>query len=110
MKLDDFFPYQVCINLDTRTDRGRQMQAKFAEHDLKRVVRFPAADGKSLAIPGFWDDFPGAYGCLRRHLAVDEQARAEARQSVLIFEDDAVLAPEFNARFAAGSNQLPDDW
>ena len=110
MKLDDFFPHQVCINLDKRADRWRQMQAKFAEHDLKRVVRFPAADGSGMAIPGSWDDFPGAYGCLRSHLAVVEQARAEAWPSVLIFEDDAVLAPEFNARFAAFSDQLPDDW
>ena len=110
MKLDDFFSHQVCINLDKRADRWRQMQAKFAEHDLKRVVRFPAADGSGMAIPGSWDDFPGAYGCLRSHLAVVEQARAEAWPSVLIFEDDAVLAPEFNARFAAFSDQLPDDW
>ena len=110
MKLDDFFSHQVCINLDKRADRWRQMQAKFAEHDLKRVIRFPAVDGRELAIPTFWDDYPGAYGCLRSHLAAVEQARAAAWPSILIFEDDAVLAPEFNARFAAYSNQLPGDW
>src|SRR5258708_10314016 len=110
MKLDDFFPNQVCINLNKRRDRWRQMQAKFAEHELKRVVRFPAADGRELAIPSFWDDSPGAYGCLRSHLAAVEQARAAAWPSLLIFEDDAVLAPEFNARFADCSAQLPDDW
>lgn len=110
MMLDDFFPYQVCINLDKRTDRWRQMQTKFAAHGLKRVVRFPAADGNELQIPTFWDDFPGAYGCLRSHLAVVEQARAQKQHSVLIFEDDAVLAPEFNVRFPACSRELPDDW
>ena len=120
MKLDDFFPHQVCINLEKRADRWRQMQAKFAAHDLKRVVRFPAADGRKLAIPTFWDDYPGAYGCLRSHLAAVEQARAAAWPSILIFEDDAVLAPETDLRgattlaerlcadVAAATIELPD--
>ncbi|MCI0558612.1 MAG: glycosyltransferase family 25 protein, partial [Nitrososphaera sp.] len=110
MKLDDFFPHKVCINLDRRQDRWERMRARFARHNIGQVVRFPALDGKSLDIPSIWDDFPGAYGCLRSHLAVVEQAREDAQKSVLIFEDDAVLDPQFNTRFAASIKQLPDDW
>ncbi|HWN11946.1 MAG TPA: glycosyltransferase family 25 protein [Pyrinomonadaceae bacterium] len=110
MNVNDFFPDKVCINLDRRSDRWERMRARFAEHNIEDVVRFPALDGKSLDIPETWSDFPGAYGCLRSHLKVVEQARAEAKSSVLIFEDDAVLAPEFNARFAEYINQVPDDW
>lgn len=110
MNLNDFFPHKVCINLDKRRDRWERMQSRFAQHNINQVVRFPALDGKTLDIPPIWDDFPGAYGCLRSHLAVVEQARAEAKQSVLIFEDDAVLNPQVNERFSEYVAQLPDDW
>lgn len=110
MNVNDFFPHKVCINLDRRSDRWERMRARFAEHNIEQVVRFPALDGKSLDIPATWDDFPGAYGCLRSHLKVVEQAREEARPSVLIFEDDAVLAPQFSTRFAEYINQVPEDW
>lgn len=110
MNLNDFFTHKVCINLDKRNDRWARMQARFKQHAISRVERFPALDGQSLKIPSIWDDFPGAYGCLRSHLAVVEQAREQARHSVLIFEDDAVLDPQFNLKFAEYINQLPDDW
>jgi GR25 family glycosyltransferase involved in LPS biosynthesis len=110
MYFDEFFPHQVCINLDRRPDRWERMQARFVEHKLNRAVRFAALDGETLAIPSVWQSFPGAYGCLRSHLAVVEQARANAHDSVLVFEDDAVLAPDFNAKFADFAGQLPTDW
>src|SRR5258708_40361568 len=101
MNLDDFFPHQVCINLNKRPDRWRQMQAKFAEHELKRVVRFPAADGRELAIPGFCDDYPRAYGCLRSHLAAVEQAPSAASPTLFLFGIAACVAQEINARVSA---------
>lgn len=110
MNLNEFFPYQVCINLDIRPDRWERITARFAEHGMNRVVRFPAVEGKSLEIPSVWHNSPGAYGCLCSHLAVVEQARRDAKPSVLIFEDDAVLAPGFKAKFADYVKQLPDDW
>jgi hypothetical protein len=110
MNLNEFFPHQVCINLDKRPDRWERIQARFVEHSLDQVVRFPALDGNSLKVPSGWPSFPGAYGCLRSHLEVVEQAREQARPNVLIFEDDAVLAPGFNTRFAGYVQQLPQDW
>jgi GR25 family glycosyltransferase involved in LPS biosynthesis len=110
MNLNEFYPYQVCINLDKRPDRWARVTARFAEHGINRVVRFPAVDGEQVELPPTWRGSPGAYGCLRSHLAVVEQARREAQPSVLIFEDDAVLAPEFSAKFADYVEQLPEDW
>lgn len=110
MNLNDFFPNKVCINLERRSDRWQRMQTRFAHHGIKNVVRFPALDGKTLTIPASWDDFPGAYGCLRSHLAVIEQARQEAKPSVLIFEDDAIFHPELNSLFADYIEELPADW
>ncbi len=110
MNINDFFPHKICINLDRRSDRWERMQARFTEHEVEQVVRFPALDGKSLDIPETWGDFPGAYGCLRSHLSVVEQARSEKKNRILIFEDDAVLAPEFSKKFAEYISQVPDDW
>src|SRR5688572_18901101 len=110
MNVNDFFPHQVCINLDRRPDRWERMQTRFAQHHIEQVVRFPALDGRGLDIPAAWNDFAGAYGCLQSHLKVVEQAREEARPSVLIFEDDAVLAPEFSIRFPEYITQVPADW
>lgn len=110
MNLNDFFPYKVCINLDKRSDRWEKMRSRFVQHNIEQVIRFPALDGKTLKIPTSWNYLPGAYGCLRSHLAVIEQAREQARQSVLIFEDDAVFDPQLNTRFAECVKQLPQDW
>jgi len=110
MNLNDFFPYKVCINLDKRSDRWEKMRSRFAQHNIEQVIRFPALDGKTLKIPTSWNYLPGAYGCLRSHLAAIEQACEQARQSVLIFEDDAVFDPQLNTRFAECVKQLPQDW
>jgi glycosyl transferase family 25 len=107
---NEFFPNKVCINLDKRKDRWERMQNRFAQHEIDGVVRFPALDGKRLEIPPHWDDFPGAFGCLRSHLSVVKQARQESRQSVMIFEDDAVFDSQFNARFSEYIDQIPSDW
>src|SRR2546430_7639923 len=92
MHINEFFPYQVCINLNRRPDRWQRIQERFIVHGIDRVMRFPALDGRQVEIPSVWNTFPGAYGCLRSHLAVVEQARESGQPSVLIFEDDAVLA------------------
>ena len=108
MNLNQFFPHQVCINLDTRLDRWERISARFAEHDLRNVIRFSALEGNE--IPSSWKHSPGAYGCLRSHVAVVEQARDQSKDNVLIFEDDAVFDPHLNTRFRAFVEQLPGDW
>lgn len=108
MNLNQFFPHQVCINLDTRPDRWERISARFAEHDLRKVIRFSALHGNE--IPSSWKHSPGAYGCLRSHVAVVEQARDQSKDSVLIFEDDTVFDPHLNTRFPAFVEQLPGDW
>jgi glycosyl transferase family 25 len=110
MNLNEFFPHQVCINLDKRPDRWQRIRTRFVENGMDRVVRFAALDGAELDIPFTWQSFPGAYGCLQSHLAVVEEARKKAQPSVLIFEDDAVLAPDCNVKFASYVEQVPADW
>ena len=108
--VNDLFPHKVCINLDRRADRWRRVSRRFAEHGIARVERFPALDAAALDIPPGWPEQPGAYGCLMSHLAVVEEARGRGLPRVLIFEDDAVFAPDFNAKFSQYVRQLPADW
>jgi len=110
MLLDNLFPHKVCINLDRRADRRQRMQAEFARHGIADVRRFSACDGNALVLPSHWKHTAGAYGCLLSHLRVVQAARELGHESVLIFEDDAVLDPQFTAKFASFMREVPADW
>lgn len=86
------------------------MQKELARHDIKPVQRFSACDGATMAKPAGWTHTAGAYGCLLSHVEVVREARRSNASSVLIFEDDAVLDPDFQNRFASFSNEVPRDW
>ncbi len=110
MLLDNLFPHKVCINLDRRADRWQRMQAEFARHGIADVRRFSACDGNALVLPPHWKHTAGAYGCLLSHVQVVQAARELGHESVLIFEDDAVLDPEFATKFASFIGEVPADW
>jgi glycosyl transferase, family 25 len=86
------------------------MQAQLARHGIHRVERFPAVDGNNVTKPAGWAHSAGAYGCLLSHVEVIREAQRSNAQSVLIFEDDTVLDPEFQSKFASFSKEVPDDW
>src|ERR1700752_44227 len=104
------FPHKVCINLDRRPERWEQMRSKFERCDVRGVQRFAAVDGARAIVPAEWSDSPGAYGCLRSHLEIVEQARREGWHNVLIFEDDAALDPQLHDKFSSYFQQVPSDW
>lgn len=108
--LDVLFPLKVCINLDKRRDRWEKVTMRFASNNISDVFRFAAMDGTELECPRSWNEEPGAYGCLRSHLAVVESASIAGTDRILIFEDDVVFAPDFTESFSRYANQLPDDW
>src|SRR5689334_13684202 len=110
MLLDNVFPHKICINLDRRADRWERMQAEFARHGIADVRRFSACDGNALVLPPHWKHTAGAYGCLLSHVQVVQAARELDHESVLIFEDDAVLDPEFATKFASFIGEVLPDW
>lgn len=81
------------INLESRPDRKREMQAELAQLGLgvdhPLVTFFPAVKPED---PG---PFPsiGARGCFMSHLGVLRDAQARGCRRVLILEDDAALVP-----------------
>jgi len=104
------FSKTVCINLDRRPERWQRMQKELARHGIHRVQRFPAVDGTSVLKPAGWTHTAGAYGCLLSHVEVIREAQRSNAPSVLIFEDDTVLDPEFQSKFPSFSMEVPDDW
>ncbi len=86
------------------------MCAKFERCGIENVQRFAAVDGERAIVPPNWLDSPGAYGCLRSHLEVVQEARRLGAPSVLIFEDDAAFDPQLYENFAKYFPQVPSDW
>lgn len=74
------------------------------------MVRFSAVDGGAVVKPAHWTHSAGAYGCLLSHVQVVSEARDAGAANVLIFEDDAVLDPEFEHKFARFIKEVPGDW
>jgi glycosyl transferase, family 25 len=100
----------LCINLERRPDRWAQMQSRFQAQGIQGVERYPAKDGTELAIPLGWRYSAGAYGCLRSHESVVAGARQRRDDSILIFEDDAILHPDFAENFIHAFAKVPQDW
>jgi hypothetical protein len=108
--INDAFAYTICINLDRRPARWRQMQLKFERSGIHAVRRFSGFDGERLELPAHWAHTAGAYGCLQSHLQVVREARRLGAASVLIFEDDVVFDDQLERKFNACFRELPDDW
>jgi glycosyl transferase, family 25 len=86
------------------------MQKELARHGINAVQRFSACDGETVVKPAGWTHSDGAYGCLLSHIEVVREAQRSNAPSIIIFEDDAVLDPEFQSKFASFSKEVPDDW
>ena len=123
MDFETTFPVRYWINLGRRADRRAKMEARFDQAGLT-VERFPAVDAKFVRrmalernkekMPG--DSCDGVRGyenagryalALSQRLAI-RRAKHAGASAVLIFEDDAILHPNFNALIAA--LELPENW
>ncbi len=99
------------INLESRADRRREMEAELAQIGLAVQNGF-GAFFKAVR-PEAAGPFPsvGARGCFLSHLRVLEQAQAEGCKAILILEDDAAIVPELRMRFVEAIEELSNlDW
>lgn len=106
MRLQEVFPYQVCVNLRDREDRRREAWSRFAAAGLE-VDRQPGIPKEWVKDSwGFMN--PSRYACsLAKRLAI-RRAKLAGAPAVLLFEDDVVLAPDLHERLA--EIELPEDW
>lgn len=118
MKLNDFFETVFCITLELGPDaqhpeRLQAAKEQFEKHGIK--VEFVAGiDGRKLDIsepPSRDGDSvvrKADMGCTLSHLKVVEMAKKRGLINYCVFEDDVILAENFQALFSKYINQMPD--
>jgi len=101
------------INLDRRPDRWQRFLAEVRRVDWPFPLpeRVAAIDGAACTPPPGFGGTAGAFGCLQSHLHLMQRAAAEGIDSVVIFEDDAVVGVDrFGDRVAEFLDYVPHDW
>ena len=103
------------INLAHRTERWEAVQAELAGVGYESYERFDAYGVNKMpperyhaGIPDF--KMSGWYGNKFSHYGAIERARSWGCESVMVFEDDVTLHPQFNTIVGAALSQLPADW
>ena len=105
--IDELVDKIYCINLDRRPDRWQLASEQFVKHGLQ-VERFAAIDGNDFRIKYKADNANN--GCTLSHYFLVERAKILGFNSVMIFEDDAVLHDQFDFLLEDCIQQLPADW
>ena len=109
--LSQVFKRVAVINLNRRQDRWREFMDRLPPSwPFVTPQRFPAIDGSLAPPPHWWRAGPGAWGCYRSHFRIVEQCLNDGVESVLILEDDALIADDFKVQAQLFFDHLPDDW
>jgi GR25 family glycosyltransferase involved in LPS biosynthesis len=107
LMFNDMVRKSYCINLSHRTDRWDRVQEEFSKNRIL-VERFDAVLGKNT------DQYPmlsrGAAGCMMSHIGVLRDAVENNYDKIAIFEDDVFFAEDFENKFSAFVENVPDDW
>lgn len=102
----------VVINLERRPDRLKKFFDSFPDYWPFREPRIiQAIDGERVPKPSFYKQQPGAWGCLRTHLRVYEDAMNKPiSQGLFIFEDDIAWDKNAGDAITLFFANLPADW
>lgn len=98
----------LCINLDRRAERWQ----KFNAGPLAgKAERFRATDWKEISVPADWKKDPGGgYAGILSHMGAIRHAFDRGDKAVMIFEDDCIAPPWFEAEAERFISHLPDSW
>lgn len=101
-----------CVNLARRPDRWEEFASGCPV--IESIRHFPAYDGERLCVPTEVKLPAGAWGCMLSHLAIWREAICRGYHLhdgvVVVFEDDAVFAPDFASRSIEAMRSLPHGW
>lgn len=106
------FDRVVLINLKRRSDRLAAFKVRVADAGwaLPSAIVVSAVDGRACGVPSDYTAGPGAYGCMRSHLGVLEQALTDGVTSLLVFEDDVSWDATTWPRLNEFLSKVPRDW
>lgn len=124
--MNKFFDEIVIVNLERCPDRLEMITTQLNKFNLPYKV-FPAFDGQRIINPSMkmltraplkafkklnpkrLKYLPGMMSCAMSHISVIKHAQMMGLKGVLIFEDDAVLSPDFPDRLKLLEEQVPED-
>jgi len=106
------FDAAFVITLSFRTDRYDNFMRQIDQHvkSLPAIQRWSAIHGDTCKSPKFWTAGDGAWGCYRSHMNILEHCLNNGISSYVVFEDDAQIKPDFDARLKRFMDAIPDDW
>jgi len=105
------FDRTFVINLERRPERLAAFWGRFPEAwPFVRPQVWRAVDGAACEVPAWFGAGPGAWGCLRTHIAIWQRMLKQGWDSVLIMEDDAVFADKAMGMIREALAVLPADW
>jgi len=112
MDLSNYFDRVIVINLKRRPDRLVSFNASMQECNwpFRPPVVFAAIDGRIVPSPEGWQSGVGAWGCLRSHQRVLEEAMMEGIEKLLVLEDDVCFTSDFVSNVSAFLSSVPEDW
>jgi glycosyl transferase family 25 len=103
------------INLDKDTERLEKIDAQLRRYGIA-YERFPAILGVTVGSHPAFSSFCNTFctdsmkGCALSHTRIWKEMIEKDYKAVLILEDDAILADDFDARFRATWSQVPSDY
>lgn len=118
--INDIFPAVFCITLEMGRDakhpeRLAAAVTEFEKHNIE-VIYQNGIDGSKLDIsePNSRDGDSvvrkADMGCTLSHLQVVKLAKLYKLKSYFVFEDDVILAENFQEKFAKAMEGVPPDW
>jgi GR25 family glycosyltransferase involved in LPS biosynthesis len=113
--INSYFNKIYCVNLDRRPERWEEASKEFKKFNLD-VERFSAVDGSKMNLSNIkmevlkMESLPGAVGCSLSHRNIIKDAKKNAYDKILIFEDDVVFEDNLLTRFENEIKSLPEDW
>ena len=89
----------IVINLEHRSDRLEFMneQARKLQFEFELMKAIPATDNPFVS--------NGHYGCFLSHKSL-----LKRRETMLVFEDDCLLNPNWENLLVDAMSELPEDW
>lgn len=103
------FSQAFVINLPFKSDRLERFMRSVPEC-IGGVTHWRAVHGDTVRPPRYWNAGNGAWGCYRSHMQILEYAIANKLESYVVFEDDAIFAPNFESELQSIMGNIPEDW
>jgi Glycosyltransferase family 25 (LPS biosynthesis protein) len=124
MKLNDFFDHIYCMTMHRHSERYKELNKYFIDHDIT-VEKVYGYDGSRTTFPltksveslrkGHSDlksvkITPQEAAIVFNNKSILMDAIANGYENILILEDDAVFADNFEEEFTKVIEELPENW